>query len=198
MAHEYATTSNKAASDVVQAGITKLQNGVVLDEIYDFFNLFPAIYALTSSPDTLRRATRAVMAQFLDGPFPQCEYLELRSTPRETAGMSRVDYVRTVLDEVERYPQSRAALIVSLDRRMGSDVLRECVGIACALREGGRRVVGVDLCGDPQVSYLPLSCVVLNRNLLGRRYGHVCRIFRCDQTCRSGHNFAHCRGSRLL
>ncbi|KAJ6530936.1 Metallo-dependent hydrolase [Mycena vulgaris] len=150
MAHEYSGTSDKAASDALQAGIAHLQNGVVLDEIYDFFNLFPAIYALTSNPKSLRRATRAVLAQFLDGPSPQCEYLELRSTPRETAEMSRIDYVRTVLDEVERYPQSRAALIVSLDRRMSPDVLRECVEIARTLKEEGRRVVGVDLCGDPQ------------------------------------------------
>ncbi|KAJ7174143.1 Metallo-dependent hydrolase [Mycena crocata] len=150
MAHEYSNTFGKDASDVVQAGITKLQDGVVLDEIYDFFDLFPAIYALTANPDSLRRATRAVLAQFLDGSDPQCEYLELRSTPRETSEMSRLDYVRSVLDEVERYPQSRAALIVSLDRRMDADVAQECVEIACSLKAEGRRVVGVDLCGDPK------------------------------------------------
>ncbi|KAJ7704785.1 Metallo-dependent hydrolase [Mycena rosella] len=150
MAHEYFRTSNKSASDVVQIGITKLQEGVVLDEIYDFFDLFPAIYALTSSPANLRRATRAVLAQFLDGPTPQCAYLELRSTPRETPEMSKMEYVRAVLDEVEKYPQTRAALIVSLDRRMSAEVLHECVEIARTLKVKGRRVVGVDLCGDPQ------------------------------------------------
>jgi adenosine deaminase len=153
MAHEYSRSSDKAASDVIQEGITKLQDGVVLDEIYDFFNLFPAIYALTSNPASLRRATRAVLAQFLDGPHPQCAYLELRSTPRETAEMSRLEYVRTVLDEVELYPKSRAAVIVSLDRRMSADVVRECVGIARQLKAEGRGVVGVDLCGDPQVDF---------------------------------------------
>ncbi|KAJ7133384.1 Metallo-dependent hydrolase [Mycena epipterygia] len=150
LAHEYSSTSDKAASEVVQIGIAKLQEGVVLDEIYDFFNLFPAIYALTSNPVTLRRAARAVLTQFLDGPSPQCEYLELRSTPRETAEMSKLEYVQSVLDEVERYPASRAALIVSLDRRMSAEVLKECVDIARTLKEAGRRVVGVDLCGDPQ------------------------------------------------
>lgn len=152
LAHEYSSTSDKVASEVVQAGIEKLQEGVVLDEIYDFFNLFPAIYALTSNPVTLRRATRAVLTQFLDGPNPQCEYLELRSTPRETAQMTKLEYVQSVLDEVERYPASRAALIVSLDRRMSPDVLKECVDIARSLKEKGRRLVGVDLCGDPQVN----------------------------------------------
>ncbi|KAJ7841498.1 Metallo-dependent hydrolase [Mycena olivaceomarginata] len=150
MAHEYTRTSDKAASNLVQAGIAKLQNGVVLDEIYDFFNLFPAIYALTSKPNSLRRATKVVLEQFLDGMHPQCTYLELRSTPRETEEMSRLEYVRTVLDEVERYPKARAGLIVSLDRRMSVDVVRECVEIAIELKSEGRRVVGVDLCGDPQ------------------------------------------------
>ncbi|KAJ7726428.1 Metallo-dependent hydrolase [Mycena maculata] len=150
LAHEYSPTSSELSSDVVSAGISRLQDGVVLDEIYDFFNLFPAIYALTSNPMALRQATRAVLAQFLDGPHPQCAYLELRSTPRATAEMSRTEYVRAVLDEVERYPRARAALIVSLDRRMGPEVLRECVHIARSLKEQDRRVVGVDLCGDPQ------------------------------------------------
>ncbi|KAJ6483525.1 Metallo-dependent hydrolase [Mycena vitilis] len=150
MAHEYSQTSDKQASDVIKEGITKLQTGVVLNEIYDFFNLFPAIYALTADPASLRRATRAVLAQFLDGADPQCTYLELRSTPRETPEMSRLEYVQTVLDEVERYAPSSAALIVSLDRRMSADVLRECVGVAAQLKAAGRRVVGVDLCGDPQ------------------------------------------------
>ncbi|KAJ7245354.1 Metallo-dependent hydrolase [Mycena haematopus] len=151
MAHEYSQTSDtELASDLVHQGITKLQQGVVLDELYDFFPLFPAIYALTSNPATLRRATRAVLEQFLDGEHPQCTYLELRSTPRETAEMTKLDYVRTVLDEVERYPESRARLIVSLDRRMTTEAVRECVGIARQLKVEGRRIVGVDLCGDPQ------------------------------------------------
>ncbi|KAF7364557.1 Metallo-dependent hydrolase [Mycena venus] len=154
-------TSDKAASDLVHDGITKLQNGVVLDEIYDFFNLFPAIYALTSNPASLGRATRAVLEQFLGGSYPQCTYLELRSTPRETADMSRLDYVRTVLDEVERYPKSRAALIVSLDRKMSAEVIQECVGVASQLKAEGRRVVGVDLCGDPQAG---------DMNILGEHF----------------------------
>ncbi|KAJ7160329.1 Metallo-dependent hydrolase [Mycena filopes] len=158
MAHEYSrqTTTSDGGIDIVQAGIAKLQTGVVLDEINDFFNLFPAIYALTSNPASLRRATCAVLAQFLDGERPQCSSLELRSTPRETQEMSRLEYVRTVLDEVERYPTSQAALIVSLDRRMSVEVVRECVQIAIQLKAQGRGVVGLDLCGDPMAGDMAL------------------------------------------
>ncbi|KAJ7060550.1 Metallo-dependent hydrolase [Mycena amicta] len=148
MASEYASDAPQAK--IVQEGIAKLQTGVILDEIHDFFGLFPAIYALTSNPSNMRRATRAVLAQFLDGPNHWCAYLELRSTPRATDTMTRREYLAAVLDEVERYPVQRAAFIVSLDRRMAAEDLRECVDLACVLRAEGRRVVGIDLCGDPR------------------------------------------------
>lgn len=152
----------EAMSDTVRASLAKLQAGVVLNEIHEFFDLFPAIYALTSTPGSLAEATRAVLSLFLDPdggsdsenindgePQPQAAYLELRSTPRATPHMTRGQYVETVLDEIERYPAARAALIVSLDRRMPADVAAEVVQCAVDARRRGRRVVGVDLCGDP-------------------------------------------------
>jgi len=135
----------------IAASLEKLQSGVELNEIHDFFSLFPAIYALTSTPKSLQEATRAVLREFLDGPEPQAAYLELRTTPREMPAMSRRSYILAMLSEVERYRADEAALIVSLDRRMEDRVLGECVEIAGSLRAEGRRVVGVDVCGDPLV-----------------------------------------------
>ncbi|KAI0697149.1 hypothetical protein BC835DRAFT_1405734 [Cytidiella melzeri] len=149
------TAQSSTLPEVVRSGIQRLQEGVVLNEIHDFFSLFPAIYALTSNPDALAAATRAVLSLFLDSHTdsvdsqPQAAYLELRSTPRETQHMTRTQYLQTVLDEVEKYPSDRAALLVSLDRRMEADVAEEIVSIAIRLRKEGRRVVGIDLCGDP-------------------------------------------------
>ncbi|TFK38738.1 hypothetical protein BDQ12DRAFT_683249 [Crucibulum laeve] len=150
LAREYQSGSSTGVSnEVVNAGIEKLLLGPSLDEISDFFALFPAIYALTSTPISLAGAARAVLSTFLDGEHPQCTYLELRSTPRKTDSMSREDYMRTILDEAERYPKDQVGVIVSLDRRMRNDVLQECLDVARKLKEEGRRVVGVDLCGDP-------------------------------------------------
>ncbi|KAI0327303.1 Metallo-dependent hydrolase [Cubamyces sp. BRFM 1775] len=150
------TTPAAPLPDAVRAGIQRLQDGVVLSELHDFFGLFPAIYAITSTPATLRRAARAVLDFFLapdadaaNGGHPHAAYLELRSTPRETPAMSRRQYVETVLDELEQYPPERAALIVSLDRRMDRAAAAECIECAVSLKKAGRRVVGVDLCGDP-------------------------------------------------
>lgn len=150
----------------VQAGLETLSAGPALDEIHDFFHLFPAIYALTSTPDALRRATRAVLSIFLDGDAnvpAQAAYLELRTTPRATAAMTRAVYLSTVLDALEQYPPSQAALIVSLDRRMSVELLGECVDLACALRRQGRRVVGLDLCGDPMAGDMELLGPVIER-----------------------------------
>ncbi|KAJ3005483.1 hypothetical protein NUW54_g4320 [Trametes sanguinea] len=159
LATDFQSTSpgDPGLPDHVRAGIQRLQDGVVLNEIHDFFGLFPAVYALTSTPSALRRATHAVLEHFLEpqrdnGGYPQAAYLELRSTPRETPAMSRMQYIETVLEEVERYPSERAALIVSLDRRMDSRTAAECVECAVKLRQAGRRVVGIDLCGDPKVN----------------------------------------------
>ncbi len=145
-------------SSISSEAISKLQNGVELNEIHDFFGLFPAIYALTATPEALGRVTRAVLAEFLDGDTPQCTYLELRSTPKETPAMTRMEYVKTVLDEVEKYGKDQAAFIVSAGREMDEESVKECIGIAKTLKAEGRRVVGVDLCGDPLRGDVDMFC----------------------------------------
>ncbi|KAH7106372.1 Metallo-dependent hydrolase [Auriculariales sp. MPI-PUGE-AT-0066] len=133
--------------------LTALASGVELKEIHDFFKLFPAIYAITATPDALRIATVAVVEQFIgmepDARAQGCAYLELRTTPRETATMTRRVYLETVLDVLERYPAGRAGLLVSVSREMEESVVQEVIDTAIALKDEGRRVVGVDLCGQP-------------------------------------------------
>jgi adenosine deaminase len=147
--HLAAQSPTSLSTDAITQGIDLLVAGPSLEKITDFFGLFPAIYALTSTPAALSRATRAVLSAFLDGDTPQCRYLELRTTPRETHAMGRERYLRVVLAEIGRYRPDQAALIVSLDRRMDEECVRECVRIASELRAEGERVVGIDLCGDP-------------------------------------------------
>ncbi|KAF8581065.1 Metallo-dependent hydrolase, partial [Ramaria rubella] len=140
-------------STTVTIGLRALERGFQLNAIADFFSLFPAIYALTSSPQALATATREVLSHFLLpgslGEPAQCKYMELRTTPRATNLMTREDYLNAVLDELEKYPPESAALIVSIDRRMSLQDVQECVDVAISLRNRGRRVSGIDLCGDP-------------------------------------------------
>ena len=148
----------------IESGIEALKGGVELEKLDDFFGLFRAVYALTASPENLAIATRAVLEDFVgkaknenedgeerEGEGRQCSYMELRSTPRATPLMSRRKYVETVLDEVERYPEERAAYILSLNRTMGPEVASECIDIAIEMKKANRRIVAVDLCGEPLV-----------------------------------------------
>lgn len=151
LADRFTSDTETIPSESIRSGIETLKKGVVLTTISDFFGLFTTIYALTSTRESLAYATRAVLEDFLDGPNPQCSYLELRSGPRLTSGVTRMEYVETVLDEIEAYPKEQAAYILSLDRRMTSDVAEECIDIAVKLKQSGRRIVGIDLCGDPLV-----------------------------------------------
>lgn len=142
LAREFDPSDNFDIVDSIQETISLLASGPAFDDIRDWFGLFPAIYALTSTPAAIQKATKAVLNFFLDpndGAPPQCSYIELRTTPRATPHMTRLQYLSTVLNEVSR--RDNAALIVSVDRRMGLDVAKECVELAIALRDQGLPVV---------------------------------------------------------
>ena len=155
---EATTASSFYQDDLIRGGLETLRAGVQLDDLDNFFALFPAIYALTSTPHATRLAAKAVLRQFLEPGYlhaddpPQCEYLELRTTPRANEHMTRDVYLSAVLDEVEAYPPTKAALLVSVDRRMSEEDAIGVVEAAIKLRKQGRRVVGIDLCGTPTVS----------------------------------------------
>lgn len=157
---ELAQSHGPEGDQTIKSKISELASGVTLSKIDDFFTLFSAIYALTSSSKPLAIATADVLSSFLgpvDRPNP-LSYLELRTTPRKQPSFdgSRLEYVRTVLSVVELYPATSCALIISVDRRMGEEDIKECVDIAIQLKQQGRRVVGIDLCGDPLVGDMEL------------------------------------------
>ena len=186
LAREYTPTDASVGVDAsadVLATVQRLQAGAELSSTDDFFKLFPAIYALTSTPASLTRATRAILSHFLD-PYllPSTStsaaaavvYIELRTTPRETPHMSRRVYLETVLDEIEARSPDTTALIVSLDRRMTPDVARGVLELAVQLRREGRRVVGVDLCGDPMVRSMSFTwrfmpCLAVDPQVVGAK-----------------------------
>ena len=140
----------------VQEGLRVLQAGSIdtLQKFEDAFDLFPAIYHITSTPRAVALATSAVLDSFLEpspqGDPPQCTYIELRTTPRSSPYMSREEYLSVVLDEVVKR-EDKAALIVSVDRRMTLQDATECVELAIHFRNSGQPVVAMDLCGLPFV-----------------------------------------------
>ena len=64
--------------------------------------------------------------------------------------------MRAVLDEVEQYGEDKAGMIMTLDRTTGPDIWEECLDLALKLKGEGRRLLGVDLAGDPTKSDVAL------------------------------------------
>ncbi|KAG1809763.1 Metallo-dependent hydrolase [Suillus plorans] len=202
LAQQYSPSTAAQTTEVADT-LEKLRSGVVVfNEIDDFFSLMPTIYALTSTPEAVTTVTRAVLQSFLnptgDGAeSPQCTYLELRTTPRATTHMTRERYLTVVLEEVEMYPATQAALIVSVDRRMSDLDLEECVSLAIEMKNRGRRVVGVDVCGDPRRGDMESFTRHLSR-VKGAGLGLTVHIAECtENTTEDSLALLSCRPDRL-
>jgi adenosine deaminase len=76
-------------------------------------------------------------------------YLELRTTPRICADLSKAEYVATVIECIEEFGKTKMStyLILSIDRENTANEAMEVVDIAIKYKPRG--VVGVDLCGNP-------------------------------------------------
>ena len=116
--------------------------------ITTFFPIFSQyIYELCSTPASILYSTNAVLQDFKnDGVV----YLELRTTPRFSAYISKDEYVASILDCINNFSERDAMptyLILSIDRRNTAVQAMETVDLAIKYRSNG--VVGVDLCGDP-------------------------------------------------
>ena len=116
--------------------------------IVTFFPVFSQyIYELCSTPASIIYSTNAVLQDFKDDGVV---YLELRTTPRSSASISKDDYVVSILDCIGNFADRAAMptyLILSIDRRNTAVQAMETVDLAIKYRLRG--VVGVDLCGDP-------------------------------------------------
>ena len=115
--------------------------------IVTFFPIFSKyIYELCSTPASIVYSTNAVLQDFKDDGVV---YLELRTTPRSSANLSKDDYVASILDCIRNFADRAAMptyLILSIDRRNTAAQAMETVDLAIKYRSRG--VVGVDLCVD--------------------------------------------------
>ena len=116
--------------------------------IKTFFLIFSQyIYELCSTPASILYSTNAVLQDFKDDGVV---YLELRTTPRSSANVSKDEYLGIILDCMKDFAERAAMptyLILSIDRRNIARQAMKTVDLAIKYRSRG--VVGVDLCGDP-------------------------------------------------
>ena len=135
-----------------------------------FFPLFSRyIYALCNDLPALVYTTNSVLKDFHDDGVV---YLELRTTPREIplANIGKEGYIDTVLNCMSVFSAAnqpmRSRLILSIDRRNDLDSAISVVNLAVKYRNQG--VIGIDLCGDPQVGVVEIFRPAFER---ARSYG---------------------------
>ncbi|XP_022443013.1 adenosine deaminase-like protein isoform X5 [Delphinapterus leucas] len=118
------------------------------------FQMFQIIHQLTTGPEDILMVTKDVIKEFADDGV---KYLELRSTPRESAtGMTKKTYVESVLEGIKQSKQENIDIdvryLISVDRRGGPSVAKETVKLAEEFFLSTEdTVLGLDLSGDPTV-----------------------------------------------
>lgn len=121
-----------------------------------FFPIFSSyIYALCSTRESIIYSTNSVLQNFKEDGVV---YLELRTTPRSSEGVSKEAYIGLVLGCIDNFEGKEAIptyLILSIDRRSTASQAMEVVDLAIRYKERG--VVGVDLCGDQAKATSPSS-----------------------------------------
>uniref|UniRef100_A0A182N857 Adenosine deaminase-like protein n=1 Tax=Anopheles dirus TaxID=7168 RepID=A0A182N857_9DIPT len=115
------------------------------------FKKFQYAHDLTDRQESLERATQRVIEDFAND---NVIYLELRTTPKRTAHMSKRQYLCTVLEVLKKTPVCRPSITVkllpSIDRSKGVVEAMENVDLVIelsALFPG--LIVGFDLSGNP-------------------------------------------------
>uniref|UniRef100_A0A182PCB9 Adenosine deaminase-like protein n=1 Tax=Anopheles epiroticus TaxID=199890 RepID=A0A182PCB9_9DIPT len=128
----------------------KILNGESLT-LEECFKKFQYAHDLTERREALERATERVIEDFAND---NVIYLELRTTPKCTAHMSKREYLTTVLDVIRKMSKSERNIIVkllpSIDRSKGVQEAMENVNLAIELSVTyPDTIVAIDLSGKP-------------------------------------------------
>ncbi|OGE55990.1 hypothetical protein PENARI_c003G09858 [Penicillium arizonense] len=143
----------KKASDPdfdVEDPLVLMPLGKVDYDLKTFFSTFSKLtYQICNDLKSLVYATNSVLQDFLDDGVV---YLELRTIPRASPGITRDEYLNTVLTTIENFrtktTQMSVSLILAIDRgSMNAAEADKIVDLAIANKPRG--VVGVDICGNP-------------------------------------------------
>lgn len=124
-------------------------DGVDLDKC---FSKFPFMHELTATKRGLQLATELTIRDFAKD---NVIYLELRTTPKKNAEMSKLEYVDSVLEAMERSEKTestRVNLLLSIDRSKSVADAEETVNIALQLQDTYKGIIsGIDFSGNPKL-----------------------------------------------
>lgn len=146
----------------------------------DCFQVFNIAHSLTSTPDALTIATRLTLQEFQDD---GCCYLELRSTPRDTPHMTKVQYIETLVKAIQKsslHLSIITRLIISINRKSPIAEAEEIAALAVEYyKKHPDVIVGIELSGDPMAgtfqSFVPALTKARNAGLkVSLHCGEVC------------------------
>uniref|UniRef100_A0A182TV97 Adenosine deaminase-like protein n=1 Tax=Anopheles melas TaxID=34690 RepID=A0A182TV97_9DIPT len=128
----------------------KILNGESLT-LEECFKKFQYAHDLTDRREALARATERVIEEFAKD---SVIYLELRTTPKCTAQMTKREYLTTVLDVIRKSSENQRGIVVkllpSIDRSKGVQEAMENVNLAIELSSSfPGLMVAFDLSGNP-------------------------------------------------
>lgn len=144
---KYGSNGNQSGSDDSFYRITSETN-LTLQEC---FQKFKYAHDLTDQPETLAFATQKVIQEFAED---NVVYLELRTTPKATAHMTKREYLTTVLESIRKShtncPNITVKLLPSIDRSKGLKEAEENVDLVLELAKSHPDIIkGMDLSGAP-------------------------------------------------
>ncbi|KAK0396113.1 hypothetical protein QR680_001568 [Steinernema hermaphroditum] len=151
----------------VEKTLLQPKDVLTMDEV---FKLFPIVHSLTLHKEAIELATTRVIEEFAaDGVM----YLELRTTPKATAHMTKMDCIQAITSGIKNATTGPRAIVVkvllSIDRSRGLKDAQDTVELLKQfVQKGESLIIGVDLSGNPKVDgrqYLPLLTTVREMGL---------------------------------
>ncbi|EAT38980.1 AAEL009191-PA [Aedes aegypti] len=147
------------------------------------FQKFTYAHQLTDHPKTLAYATKAIIREFAED---NVIYLELRTTPKSTANMTKRQYLTTVLEAIrqasEELPSIVVKLLPSIDRSKGVIEAEENVALVLELLPAfSDIIVGMDLSGAPyKTKFSDYARLMKRAQAAGLRMALHCGEFEDD------------------
>ncbi|XP_070150403.1 N6-Methyl-AMP deaminase [Polyergus mexicanus] len=141
-------------------------NTTNFSSLSECFKVFDIAHALTITPQAVFIATCDVIKEFHED---NVIYLELRSTPRAVKdSMTKTEYLEAIIKAFEtsksQFPQILVKLLISINRKQGYESARENINLTIEfMKKYPEYIVGIDLSGDPTVSYSFLELLEMSR-----------------------------------
>ncbi|KAJ2938822.1 hypothetical protein O0L34_g18446 [Tuta absoluta] len=128
------------------------------------FQVFRIAHNLTTTPKALEIATYLTLQEFQeDG----CCYIELRSTPRDTPHMTKMQYIETLVNSLKKFEVRLTIitrLIISISRHSPIEDAEEIVNLSIEFHKVyPELIVGIELSGNPTVGKFQDFYPALNR-----------------------------------